>query len=89
MAVTLRAWLRLTVQVAAVPEQSPLQPLKLLPVDAMAVRITLVPLSKFTLQDEPQLMPDGLLATVPEPVPNEATISTCLLAANVAVTLRA
>jgi hypothetical protein len=44
VAVTLLAWLKLTVQVVAVPEQSPLQPVNVLPVVAVAVSVTLVPL---------------------------------------------
>jgi hypothetical protein len=62
---------------------------KVLPVDAVAVRITLAPLSKVTLQDVPQFMPVGLLATVPVPVPDGATVSAYLLVVNVAFTLRA
>jgi hypothetical protein len=44
VAVTLRAWFMLTVQVVAVPEQSPPQPANVLPVVAVAVKVTLVPL---------------------------------------------
>jgi hypothetical protein len=53
-AVALRPWLTLTVQVLAVPEQSPLQPVKLLPVVATAVSVTLVPLGTLKLQTLPQ-----------------------------------
>ena len=43
MAVTLCAWPMVTVQVS-IPEQSPLQPANVLPVVAVAVSVTLVPL---------------------------------------------
>jgi len=52
-----------------VPVQAPLQPVKVEPVEAAAVRVTLVPLVKLALQVEPQLTPVGLEVTVPEPVP--------------------
>ena len=54
-----------TVQLVAVPEQSPLQPAKVEPVVASAVRVTLP--VKLAEQVGPQLIPDGLLVTMPEP----------------------
>jgi hypothetical protein len=68
VAVTERAWVIVTVQVP-VPVQAPLQPVKVEPVDAVAVRVTLVPLVKVALQVAPQLTPVGLELTVPDPVP--------------------
>ena len=44
-AVTLRAWLMLSVQVAVVPVQAPLQPTNPAPLAATAVSVTWVPLS--------------------------------------------
>ena len=58
-----------------VPEQAPLQPLKLLFDVGVAVNVTLVPLAKLALQVAPQSMPAGLLLTVPEPAPALATVS--------------
>jgi hypothetical protein len=58
-----------------VPVQAPLQPAKVEPVPAAAVRVTTVPLLKFALQVLGQLMPVGLLLTVPVPVPASLTVS--------------
>jgi hypothetical protein len=53
-----------------VPEHpSPDQPVKTEPPSAEAVRVTEVPLLKLYWQVLPQLIPLGLLVTVPEPVP--------------------
>jgi hypothetical protein len=57
----------LTVQVGLVPEQSPLQPPNVLPESGVAVKVTLVPPAEAVAQMEPQLIPDGLLVTVPDP----------------------
>jgi hypothetical protein len=73
VAVTLLAWLMLTVHVVAVPEQAPLQPAKVLPAAGVAVSVTLVSLMKLALQLLPQLMPVPL--TEPLPVPEEFTVS--------------
>ena len=54
---------------ALVPEQAPDQPLKLEPLAGDAVNVTLVPDVKVAEHDAVQLMPDGELVTVPEPVP--------------------
>lgn len=67
VAVTLFAALMLTTQLP-VPEQAPPQPVKVEPEAGVAVRVTEVPLVKEALQAEPQLMPEGLLVMVPEPV---------------------
>jgi len=90
VAPTLRAWLMLTVQDPA-PVQAPLQPAKVEPASGIASRVTLAPLVKLALQTPPQLMPAGLEATIPVPVPFLVTLSVEVLggvaAANVAVTL--
>ena len=51
------------------PLHAPDQPAKVEPEAAVAVRVMEVPLSKLALQVEPQLMPLGVLVTVPEPLP--------------------
>src|SRR6185369_4402700 len=66
----------------AVPEQAPLQPRKSEPAPGAAVRVTGVPPPKSALHVAPQLMPAGLLVTVPVPVPILVTV--CRM--NVAVT---
>lgn len=68
-AVTYLAAVMLTVQVPLVLAQAPPQPVKLLPDAGVAVSVTLVPLLKFALQVVPQEMPEGILLTVPMPVP--------------------
>src|SRR5512134_2900539 len=68
VAVTDRAWVMETVQFP-VPEQAPLQPAKVEPLAAEAVRVTLVLLAKLALQVLPQLMPAGFDVTVPLPLP--------------------
>jgi hypothetical protein len=58
-----------------VPVQAPVQPAKVDPDAAAAVRVTCVPLAKFALQVLGQLIPAGVLVTVPEPVPDVVTVS--------------
>jgi len=58
-----------------VPEQAPLQPANVDPADAVAVRVTGVPLVKLALQVLGQAMPLGLLLTEPDPVPVSVTLS--------------
>ena len=52
----------------------PLQPEKVEPEAAVAVRVTTVPLLKIPEQVVPQLMPAGELVTVPLPVPADDTL---------------
>src|SRR2546425_681738 len=67
VAVTTVAPTRVTVQ-AAVPEQlPPLQPANTEPPSGITVSVTTVPLTKLAEQLEPQLMPAGVLVTVPMP----------------------
>ncbi len=68
MAVTAVAPLTVTTQVP-VPEQGALQPAKVEPVAAVAVRVTAVPGVTDCEQVDPQLRPAGVLVTVPEPEP--------------------
>ncbi|HET9252662.1 MAG TPA: hypothetical protein VFP58_11155 [Candidatus Eisenbacteria bacterium] len=59
-----------------VPEvPPPLQPAKTEPGAGVAVKVTTVPDEKDLEQVEPQLIPDGLLVTVPAPVPDFSTWS--------------
>jgi hypothetical protein len=78
-----------TVQVPVVPVQAPLQPLKPLPGNGVAVKVTLVPPENAAPQVMPQLMPAGLLVTEPVPVPDLLTVSTEGPSRKLAVTLLA
>src|SRR5579863_1658883 len=62
-----------TVQVPA-PVQAPLQPAKVEPAFGVAVNVTLVPEEKFAAQVAGQLIPAGLLITVPAPLPASARL---------------
>ncbi len=62
-----------TVQVP-LPLQAPLQPVKVEPEAGVAVRVTVVPLGKDAEQVGPQLIPAGLLVTVPLPLPALVTV---------------
>src|SRR2546427_8994720 len=52
-----------------------LQPVKVEPAAGLAVRVTAVPLAKLAEQVATQLIPAGLLVTVPDPVPASVTVS--------------
>ena len=68
--VAVTEWLAPIVSVhVPVPEQSPVQPAKVLPAAGVAVRMTTVPEVKLAEHVEPQLIPGGLLVTVPVPLP--------------------
>ncbi len=54
-----------------VPLQAPLQPANTDPLAGVSVNVTTVPLAKSAVQVPVQLIPAGLLVTVPEPVPAE------------------
>jgi hypothetical protein len=69
-----------------VPEQAPLHPAKVEPAAGLAVSVVAVPGVTDWEQVAPQLMPAGLLVTVPEPVPFFVTDSVTGVAVNVAVT---
>src|SRR6266704_739182 len=53
----------------------PLQPLKVEPAAGAAVSVTAVPLVKLAAQVAPQVMPAGLLVTLPAPAPALETVS--------------
>jgi hypothetical protein len=76
VAVTDRDSLIVRSQVVVVPVQAPLQPPKTEPALAVAVSCTPVPGAYVCEQSLPQLMPAGLLVTVPEPEPAFDTDST-------------
>jgi hypothetical protein len=52
-----------------VPEHAPLQPPNVAPAAGVAVSVTSVPPGYVALQPLPQLIPEGLLVTVPLPLP--------------------
>jgi hypothetical protein len=72
VAVTVVAAVMGTVQVAVPEQPPPLQPVKVEPAAAEAVRVTEV--LKLARQVEGQLMPAGALVTVPLPVPAGVTV---------------
>src|SRR5207245_71498 len=63
-----------TVQGPVPAQPPPLQPVKEEPAAGAAVRVTAVPLVKLAEQVAPQLMPPGLLVTVPAPAPAGVTV---------------
>src|SRR4029077_10762875 len=69
-----------------VPEQAPVQPAKVEPVFATAVSCTGVPMLKPAVQVVPQLIPVGLLVTVPIPVPVSVTVRVAPVRSKTAVT---
>jgi hypothetical protein len=76
VAVTFSLALSVTVQVGLLLQPPPVQAAKDEFAAAVAVRVTAVPGAKLALQVSPQLIPDGLLATLPEPGPPNAMVST-------------
>ncbi len=74
VAVTLVAEFTVTLHVP-VPVQAPPQPVNAIPASGAAVRITGVPAVNENEHVAPQLIPAGLLVTVPVPVPNFETVS--------------
>src|SRR5262249_60549175 len=73
LAVTVWPALMVTTQ-DPVPAQAPLQPVKMEPVGAVALRVTPTLELNEVEQVEPQLMPVGALVTVPVPVPAVFTV---------------
>src|SRR5882724_5991776 len=83
---TVVATLGVTMQ-EPVPEQPPpLQPVKVELASGVAVKVTAVPLANGAEHVAPQVMPAGLLVTVPAPAPALLTVSVKVCRANVAVT---
>jgi len=74
------------VQVPVPLHPPPLHPTKIDPADAVAVSVTELPVGNEALQVFPQLMPAGLLVTVPAPPPVLVTVRVEGTALNVAVT---
>src|SRR5262245_38468436 len=74
VAVTVAAAFIVTVQVPAPVHPPPLQPLKVEPAAAAAVRVTIVPFAYDAEHVLPQLMPVGELVTVPLPAPALETV---------------
>src|SRR3984885_15524727 len=72
VAVTEVAAATVTVQLSMPLHPPPDHPAKVAPVAADAVSVTWVPTTKLAEQVLPQLIPDGGLVTVPEPVPVSA-----------------
>ncbi|MGC2697770.1 MAG: hypothetical protein WA738_18440 [Candidatus Angelobacter sp.] len=74
VAVTCSLELSVTVHLRSLPlHPPPVQPTKDEPDAGVAVKVTWVPVSKEALHVCPQLIPDGLLATEPFPVPASVT----------------
>ena len=73
VAVAVSAAVSVTVH-AAVPEHAPLHPSNVKLVPGVAVSVTCVPEAKFAVQVPGQLMPEGVLVTVPEPEPADVTV---------------
>jgi hypothetical protein len=71
----LRAELIVTVHVVELPEQSPDQPVKIEPADAVAVSVTIVFSVNVAPHVAPQLMPDGAEVSVPDPEPDLVAVS--------------
>jgi hypothetical protein len=74
VALTLAFWLFAIASWQVEPLQSPVKPEKVDPEAGAAVSVTVVPLSKLALQVDGQLIPAGVLVTVPGP---ETATVTC------------
>ena len=76
LAVTCWLALRVIVQAESLPLHPPVHPANDEPTAGVSLRVISVPLTKLALQVGAQLIPDGLLATVPVPVPAAVTAKT-------------
>lgn len=85
VAVTLTTSCTVTVH-APMPEHAPLQPANAEPEAAIGQSVTTVRVSYIALQVAPQLMPDGVEMTVPEPLPAFVTFNVLGAFTKVAVT---
>ncbi len=74
VAVTVVAAVNVTTHVPVPVQPPPLHPAKVEPSAGLAVRVTCAPLAKLAEHVDPQLIPAGVLATVPEPVPAFVTV---------------
>ena len=88
VAVTLSAVFIVIEQVSVPEHPPPDQPEKIETADGMAVRVTVVPVSKLAEQVEPQLIPGGMLVTVPK-MPDFSIVSKPSSRIKLAVTLSA
>jgi len=75
VAVTVRAAVIVTVHVFADAESHPDQPVNAEPDAAVAVRVTVVPLTYGSEQSAPQVIPAGFAVTLPEPRSAFVTVS--------------
>src|SRR5436309_2671942 len=87
VAVTVVAPETVTTHVPVPEHPPPLQPVKVEPAAGAAVSVTAVPLVKLAEQVTPQVIPAGVLVTVPMPVPALETVRTKVCDAKVAVTV--
>ena len=69
VAVTVVFAVRVTVQEPVPVQPLPLQPANTEPTAGVAVKVTVAPDANLAEQVDPQLIPEGLLVTVPVPVP--------------------
>jgi hypothetical protein len=74
-AVTDSAAVNVIVQAPVPSHPAPVNPVNVEPVFAVAFRVTVAPLAKFAAHVVGQLIPAGLLVTVPAPVPASVTVS--------------
>jgi hypothetical protein len=74
VAPTVAAAFMVTLQVD-VPLQAPVQPAKVELAAGVGVSVTAVPAAKLAAHVVPQLMPAGVLAMLPVPVPEGVTVS--------------
>src|SRR5947209_2243023 len=86
VAVTVVSAVRVTVQLAVPVQPPPCQPVKTEPGAGVGVSVTRLPLV-YLQQLVPQVLPAGLLATVPLPVPAETTVRAKICRSKVAVTV--
>ena len=86
IAVTVVALVSVTVHVPVPVHPPPLHPTNVDPPDGAAVSVTTVPELYASVQSAPQLIPAGVLVTVPVPVPALATVSVYCWSVNIAVT---
>jgi hypothetical protein len=84
LAATDRAALIVTVQVVPETASHPLHPAKTDAIAGVGVSVTIVPLSYWAEQAEPQSIPAGVDVTVPLPAPFFATVSVKACRANAA-----
>jgi len=86
-AVTVVAAVSVTVQVPVPEQPPPVQPVKVELASGVAAKVTAVPLANAAEHVAPQVMPAGLLVTVPAPAPDLLTVNVKVGIANVAVTV--